>query len=88
LELIGVSKDPGALRPGLAARLAGNRFELVWPLGTPQWLLQRSIDLSMPAWFSATNAVGSSNGLNAVSIGPDGNKEFYRLRKYLWCEPR
>jgi len=76
-SLISLVQTPGA--PALNISRSGNTITISW-LNVSGWSLQQNNNLSLPANWSASGGVTTSNGTNSLQIiSPSGNL-FFRLQ--------
>ena len=76
--LISVVQTAGA--PTLYLSHAGNTVTVYW-LVSPGWSLQQNNNLTVPAGWSASGGVTTSNGTNYLNITPPTGSLFFRLIK-------
>ena len=75
-SLISVAQTPGA--PTLYISHAGNTVTVFWQ-NESGWNLQQNSNLTIPANWSASGGITTSNGTNYLNVvNPSGNL-FYRL---------
>src|SRR5215472_2804431 len=75
--LYSVVQTPGA--PTLYITHAGNTVTVFWQ-AVPGWSLQQNSNLALPAGWSASSGVTTSNGTNYWSITPPMGDLFFRLK--------
>jgi hypothetical protein len=77
-SLISVVQTLGA--PPLTITHSGNSVTVSWPYPSTGWTLQQNSNLAVPANWSPSGGVTTSNGTNSVNIiSPTGNL-FFRLQ--------
>lgn len=64
----------------LSIENSGGNFVISWPASAASLILQSTPSLSTPNWVSVTNTVEASDGINRVTISPNGNESYFRLR--------
>jgi hypothetical protein len=75
--LYSVIQTPGA--PTLYITHSGNTVTVFWQ-AVPGWSLQQNSNLALPAGWSASSGVTTSNGTNYWSITPPIGNLFFQLK--------
>jgi hypothetical protein len=76
--LISVVQTAGA--PTLFIRYAGNTVTVYWQ-DVSGWNLQQNGNLALPAGWSASSGVTTTNGTNYLNVTPPAGNLFFQLKK-------
>lgn len=66
--------------PPLGIAASGTNLSLFWPSNFFTFTVQQAPDLTKSQWIDLTNRPVLANGTNQISLSPDGDVGFYRLR--------